>query len=176
MADQRGKTIKQIADELGVSKQTVYKRYKGKLHTVVAPYVYTEQGVLYVLEQGETLIKSDFSEDDRSNGAYTGAHTEHSNGAPENQALYAILKEELAAKNAQIEKLQADLEEERKHSREMSDKLAQLADQAQKLHAGTIQQQLPEGSEEAAAGVEIDAAEQDEPSFWGRVKYIFTGK
>ena len=58
----------------------------------------------------------------------------------------------------------------------MSDKLAQLADQAQKLHAGTIQQQLPEGSEEAAAGVEIDAAEQDEPSFWGRVKYIFTGK
>ena len=25
------KTIRQIADEIGVSKQTVYKRYKGKL-------------------------------------------------------------------------------------------------------------------------------------------------
>lgn len=32
------KTIRQIADEIGVSKQTVYKRYKGKLHTVCAPY------------------------------------------------------------------------------------------------------------------------------------------
>mgnify|MGYP002225183355 FL=1 len=31
------KTIRQIADEIGVSKQTVYKRYKGKLHTVCAP-------------------------------------------------------------------------------------------------------------------------------------------
>lgn len=38
------KTIKEIADEIGVSKQAVYKRYKGKLHTVCAPYVHTEQG------------------------------------------------------------------------------------------------------------------------------------
>lgn len=38
------KTIRQIADEIGVSKQTVYKRYKGKLHTVCAPYAHTEQG------------------------------------------------------------------------------------------------------------------------------------
>lgn len=28
------KTIRQIADEIGVSKQAVYKRYKGKLYTV----------------------------------------------------------------------------------------------------------------------------------------------
>lgn len=54
------KTIRQIADEIGVSKQTVYKRYKGKLHTVCAPYAHTEQGVLYIEEQGETLIKQDF--------------------------------------------------------------------------------------------------------------------
>ena len=54
------KTIRQIADELGVSKQAVYKRFKGKLHTVCAPYAHTEQGVLYLDEQGETLIKQDF--------------------------------------------------------------------------------------------------------------------
>lgn len=54
------KTIRQIADEIGVSKQAVYKRYKGKLHTVCAPYAHTEQGVLYIEEQGETLIKQDF--------------------------------------------------------------------------------------------------------------------
>ena len=54
------KTIRQIADEIGVSKQAVYKRYKGKLHTVCAPYTHTEQGVLYLSEQAETLIKQDF--------------------------------------------------------------------------------------------------------------------
>ena len=63
------KTIRQIADEIGVSKQAVYKRYKGKLHTVCAPYAHTEQGVLYLSEQAETLIKQDFLKDDRSNGA-----------------------------------------------------------------------------------------------------------
>ena len=63
------KTIRQIADEIGVSKQAVYKRYKGKLHTVCAPYTHTEQGVLYLSEQAETLIKQDFLKDDRSNGA-----------------------------------------------------------------------------------------------------------
>ena len=54
------KTLRQIADEIGVSKQAVYKRYKGKLHTVCAPYAHTEQGILYLSEQGERLIKQDF--------------------------------------------------------------------------------------------------------------------
>lgn len=63
------KTIRQIADEIGVSKQTVYKRYKGKLYTVCAPYAHTEQGVLYIEEQGETLIKQDFLQKECSIGA-----------------------------------------------------------------------------------------------------------
>ena len=81
------KTIRQIAAEIGVSKQAVYKRYKGKLQTVCAPYAHTEQGAvsythldvykrqeqgaLYLSEQAETLIKQDFLKADRSNGAHT---------------------------------------------------------------------------------------------------------
>ena len=83
------KTIRQIADEIGVSKQTVYKRYKGKLHTVCAPYAHTEQGVLYLSEQAETLIKQDFLKDDRSVGAHTDTHTERSNGAVPEQSQEA---------------------------------------------------------------------------------------
>ena len=90
------KTIRQIADEIGVSKQTVYKRYKGKLHTVCAPYAHTEQGVLYIEEQGETLIKQDFLQKECSVGAHTYAHTERSNGAalehPENVGVIAVLQ------------------------------------------------------------------------------------
>ena len=67
------KTIREIADELGVSKQAVYKRYKGKLYTVCAPYAHTEQGVLYLSEQAEILIKQDFLGNDCSNGAHTYA-------------------------------------------------------------------------------------------------------
>ena len=90
------KTIRQIADEIGVSKQTVYKRYKGKLHTVCAPYAHTEQGVLYIEEQGETLIKQDFLQKECSVGAHTYAHTERSNGEvleqSENVGVIAVLQ------------------------------------------------------------------------------------
>ena len=41
------KTIRQIADEIGVSKQTVYKRYKGKLHTVCSVCAYGAGGFVY---------------------------------------------------------------------------------------------------------------------------------
>lgn len=143
------KTIKQIADEIGVSKQTVYKRYKGKLHTVCAPYAHTEQGVLYLSEQAETLIKQDFLKDDRSNGA----HTERSIGAvPEQsqeagvvavlQATIDMLQGQLAVKDRQIEELNARLAE-------VSSALLaaqQTAATAQALHAGTIKQQLSDGS------------------------------
>ena len=149
------KTIKQIADEIGVSKQTVYKRYKGKLYTVCAPYAHTEQGVLYIEEQGETLIKQDFLQKECSIGAHTYAHTERSNGAvleqPENAGVVAVLQTtidtlqgQLAIKDKQIEALNARLSE-------VSSALVaaqQTAQAAQALHAGTIQQQLTSGEDQ----------------------------
>ena len=72
------KTIKQIADEIGVTKQAVYKRFKGKLNTVCAPYAHTEDGILYLDEPGEQIIKNDFANTYRSNPDML----ERSNGAP----------------------------------------------------------------------------------------------
>ena len=149
------KTIKQIADEIGVSKQTVYKRYKGKLYTVCAPYAHTEQGVLYIEEQGETLINQDFLQKECSIGAHTYAHTERSNGAvleqSENAGVVAVLQTtidtlqgQLAIKDKQIEELNARLAE-------VSSALVaaqQTAQAAQALHAGTIQQQLTSGEDQ----------------------------
>ena len=145
------KTIRQIADEIGVSKQTVYKRYKGKLYTVCAPYAHTEQGVLYIEEQGETLIKQDFLQKECS----IGAHTERSNGAvleqSENAGVVAVLQTtidtlqgQLAIKDKQIEELNARLAE-------VSSALVvaqQTAQAAQALHAGTIRQQLTDGEDD----------------------------
>lgn len=104
------KTIRQIADEIGVSKQAVYKRYKGKLHTVCAPYAHTVQGVLYLSEQAETLIKQDFLQNDCSNGAHTespiGAVSEQLKEADVVSVLQATidtLQEQLEVKDQQIE-------------------------------------------------------------------------
>jgi AcrR family transcriptional regulator len=127
------KTIKQIADELGVSKQAVYKRYKGKLYTVVAPYAHTDEGILCIEEQGENLIKQDFLKDDVSIGAHTERiHDTHTD------ALFDMLKNELEIKNEQIKELNARLAE----TTAALVSAQQAVQAAQALHAGTIRQQI----------------------------------
>ena len=139
------KTIRQIADEIGVSKQAVYKRYKGKLHTVCAPYAHTEQGVLYLSEQAETIIKQDFLKDDRSNGAHADTHTERSLGAvPEQSQEDSVV----AVLQATIDTLQGQLEVKDRQIEKLTEALVaaqKTAAAAQALHAGTIQQQLTAG-------------------------------
>ena len=125
------KTIRQIADEIGVSKQAVYKRYKGKLHTVCAPYTHTEQGVLYLSEQSQEA------------GVVAVL-----------QATIDTLQGQLEVKDRQIEELNARLAE-------VSAALLaaqQTAAAAQALHAGTIQQQLLTG--EAGADQQGQEPEQ----------------
>ena len=159
------KTIRQIADEIGVSKQAVYKRYKGKLHTVCAPYTHTEQGVLYLSEQAETLIKQDFLKDDRSNGA----HTERSIGAVPEQSQEAGV---VAVLQATIDTLQGQLEVKDRQIEELNARLAevsaallaaqQTAAAAQALHAGTIQQQLLTGE----SGADQQGQEPEQKRGW----------
>ncbi len=139
------KTIRQIADEIGVSKQAVYKRYKGKLHTVCAPYAHTEQGVLYLSEQAETLIKQDFLRDGCPNGSHTDTHTERSIGAvPEQSQEDSVV----AVLQATIDTLQGQLEVKDRQIEKLTEALVaaqKTAAAAQALHAGTIQQQLTAG-------------------------------
>ena len=101
------KTILQIAKEIGVSKQAVYKRYKGKLYTQVYPYVHTEAGVTYIDKQGENIIKLDFL--DRT--AYSGVNEQHTERISDIPAdiLISMLKNELEVKNKQIEELTATI-------------------------------------------------------------------
>lgn len=129
------KTIKQIADEIGVSKQTVYKRVKGKLNEQLLQYVHTVDGTVYIEEQGETLIKCDFSDKGVSIGVHTGVHTNtHLDTLVDTlKNDNEILKNELNVKNKQIEELNNRLSE-----------AMGIINNSQLLHGGTIQQQLNE--------------------------------
>ena len=58
-------------------------------YTVCAPYAHTEQGVLYLSEQAETLINQDFLRDGCPNGSHTDTHTARSIGAVPEQSQEA---------------------------------------------------------------------------------------
>lgn len=140
------KTIKEIADEIGVSKQAIFKRIKREpLSTSLQGLMVTVDGRLMVSVDGEKLIKQAFSGGEASttdNQLPSTKSDEKPTEVDGQNAFYEILKMELQAKNEQIAALQAELSKERQHSREQAEKIAVLADQAQKLQLAQMSPQL----------------------------------
>ena len=132
------KTVKQIADELGVSKQAVHQKRKSKeLSTALQPFTSTVDGVVYISVDGENLIKQAFLKNDRKqvdgklsstvDGSFTPSFT-----PPEDREVVFL--------RGQVEKLQAELEKEREHNREKDKQLLEtlnkLAESQAALSAG----------------------------------------
>lgn len=123
-----GKTIRQIADEIGVTKQAVHQKRKSKDYEErLRKFTKTIDGVVYISSEGENIIKSAFSGIDNSKDVYTSCRQESVN---EDGGLYSVLKttievleRQLSVKDKQIDELNARLSEAHK-----------MADQAQKLH------------------------------------------
>lgn len=154
-------TIKQFAEASGRSQQTIYKQ----IGTRLAAYVQEVEGQKYIERKALVEVFQIGIQPEENNSFNFDNNS--------NNPLYAILKAELDAKNKQIEDLQHELAEERKHSRETAEKLAQLADQAQRLHAGTMQQQLPEGNQEEENIIVKEDPTPDEPKPKGFWKTLF---
>lgn len=149
------KTIKQIADEIGVDKQKVYRYIKKNHISEVHQESHQENGVKWYDEVAETLIKQGFSNNSTSNEAHHEVHQNHINEAV-NEALIEMLKKELEIKNKQIQELNARLAE----SNAALVAAQQTAATAQALHAGTMQQQLTTES----------STPKIKKTFWSRLK------
>ncbi len=149
------KTIREIADELGVSKTAVRKKIE---NLGLSDSLQTIGNRILVDERQESLIKS----------AFEKTETENRKQKPvcENQLLsdlVSTLQQQLAAKDKQIESQQEQLT---KLTAALEHTTTSLQ-AAQALHAGTIQQQLTSGAvpqQEAPAApqqpVTVNADEQ----------------
>jgi len=172
------KTIKQIADEVGVSKQSVYKRIKGSLYTDVAPYVHTINGVVYISEQGETIIIKAFSEKNIYKRAHTYAHTkpyaEYIGVHTDNDEI-TFLREQNKTLLEQLTIKDKQLEEERNHGREQADKLSDLAVQLAEL---TRNNQLLLGAEQRrlSSALLIDSENEEQQKKGGILQRLFGKK
>jgi tetrahydromethanopterin S-methyltransferase subunit H len=166
MAELQMKSIKQIADELGLDKQRVY-RYINKHYPDEAHQTFARSGVMYFDEAVETEIIQHFQGMGASKKSHHDVHQKQktaSNDAVTTSfdAVVDVLKSELEVKNEQIRELNARLAE----SNAALVTAQQSAQAAQALHAGTLQNQLTDN---------IDNA--NEPTgFVKRLKFLFSGK
>lgn len=165
-------TVKQLAEELGVSKPTISKAIsdlglQGNLHKI---------GNRFILEETEIqAIKSQITQTPRPpEPQETETATEKQSEKSENEtektlislleSQITILSQQLAVKDGQIA---AQQEQIKTLTESLHDTTAALT-AAQALHAGTIQQQLTE-QQANSEGVSEGEPEQERQGFWQRI-------
>jgi len=153
------KTIKQIADELGVSKTAVRKKLTDEMKTKFAE---TIGNTVFISEQGVELIKSAFS---KPNGNQVSA-----NQSETVSDLVSALKAELNIKNQQISDLSAALVAAQEQAATAQQSL--LA--AQALHGETVRLLIGSTVEETPTN-DIEAensnstTQHEKPRFWSGI-------
>ena len=162
------KTIREIADEIGVSKQAVFKKIKREpLSTSLQGLTSTVDGRLTVSVDGEKLIKQAFPQGKPS--------TNHQpvDGVVDGQVdgpvdgMIAILQATIDTLQGQLEVKDRQIEQQTQTITRLSDALVaaqQTAAAAQALHAGTMHQQLLSG--EAGADQQSQEPEAGQKRSW----------
>jgi DNA polymerase III delta prime subunit len=162
--DTMAKTIKEIADEIGVDKQKVYRFIKQNHINEALHEALRRNGVKYYDEAAEALIKQGLLGDTASSEAHREAHQNRINEAVFD-AVIEMLQKELEIKNEQIRELNERLSE-------CSAALLvaqQTAQAAQALHAGTIQKEIASGE----SGVDKQKSASEKKNRW--FKRLFRG-
>jgi biotin operon repressor len=163
------KTIRQIADEIGVSKTAVNKQ----IANLGLRSALRKNGNQFAIdEHQEALIKQAFSEKSQTeieNQSQTKTQTENH----EVGDLVCVLQATIDTLQGQLEVKDRQIEQQAQTITRLTDALAaaqQTAVAAQALHAGTIQQQLVAGE-----GEELQQERETVPrrSWWKR---LFEGK
>lgn len=139
------KTVRQIAEEIGVSKQAVFKKMKREpLSTGLRGLTATVDGRLMVSVDGETLIKSAFLPIERSTDhqPVDGLVDAPSTGV---DGVISVLQATINTLQGQLEVKDRQIEQQAQTITRLTDALVaaqQTAAAAQALHAGTMKQQL----------------------------------
>lgn len=112
------KTVKNIADEMGVNVQTVYRRLNEIKQGSTDKLTEKVKGITYFTEIGEQLIKDSLAPVEQ---------LINNDKQPESE-LTSFFTE-------QIKSLQEELKTEREHSRALAERLATIIENNQKLDA-----------------------------------------
>lgn len=186
----KGKTIKQIADEIGVSKQAVQKRIsRDPLYTSIQPYIDTVDGTKYIAVVGENLIKSAFLGNERQPVADNQATTMYTASIPvfdtlstPNNDRNEDIEDEFKLTMSLVEKQLALLEKQNdvltKELEIKNDQIESLMQTLQIQTEGVNADRHNELAETLMLSKEkINEYQQREnATLTSRIKYLFTGR
>jgi len=149
------KTISQIAKEIGVTRQAVWHKIRNKkFSSQLKGRTKTIGNTIYIDSTGEQIIKEAFEllmierknnqknandKQETSKDLSTENVKENTEANVNiNQQIIDILHQQITELSQANKELRDELNSQRKYLCEMADKLAELASNAQKLHASNI--------------------------------------
>jgi len=152
------KTIKELADELGVSKQTVQYHFKS---LPTSTYIKNDKGVYLLKEEAIMFLKGKIG-----NSSYTENDKE---STKETDGLYSVLFEQLKEKDNQIESLLSG----QKQLQKLLDQQQVLTLQANKkiaeLELTVNEEEEKKGEKETPEEVKQETNEGKPKSFFSRL-------
>jgi transcriptional regulator with XRE-family HTH domain len=138
------KTIKQIADEIGVSKQAVSQKIKKEpLSSSLRKLTQIKGNTVYISEEGETLIKSTFSQSNRQ----PTVGEKSANKTPNDNQLHDILTATITALKEQLEVKDKQIESLTEINKDLSDVNKSLADSINAEQKNKLAETLIDGNE-----------------------------
>jgi hypothetical protein len=167
------KTVRQLADEIGVTKQAVWQKIKKEpLSTDLQSFTTRAGRTVYINEQGELLVKTAFIQFFNENVVKNDKQVDEKNVNENEQIdnehqrvdeMFLLLQGELERKNKLIESQSRQLENKDKQIGELTAALENTTASlhaAQALHAGTMHKHLGAGAGDLQ---QEDAAELAHP-------------
>ena len=173
-------TIKQLANELGVSKTTISKvvsglGFNGKLHKVGNRYMLSETQISQIKSQISQTLQTDEQEKSQTSQTNEQEKIQISLLEKQNAILQeqlSILNKQLSVKDEQIKLLQEQLIAKDVQIGQITiamESMATALTAAQALHAGTIQKQLTDHSEIADSTSDYQEQPKQKQSFFSRL-------
>lgn len=130
-------TVKEVADKFKISRQAVYNKLDNEFKpylTIINNKKMLKIGILKLLDKN--TLSSELTENMSTYLTESLQVLREQNS--QLQSIIDTLQEQLHVKDIQIEQLQLEISLANNHSREQSDKLAQLAENAQQLQKGQM--------------------------------------
>lgn len=137
MVERMQMTIKQIADELNIDKQKVYRYIKKNHINEVHHEAHQKSSVMYYDEAVLTQIKQEFCKNEPHQEVHHEAHQNHINEAVFDAVLKQseILQNELEVKNEQIAQFQKLLDQQQQLTAQVQQKLSLLEEKNEEPEA-----------------------------------------
>ncbi|MEJ6348952.1 putative DNA-binding transcriptional regulator [Holzapfeliella sp. He02] len=124
------KKIKELSEELGVSRQTI-NRYINKTAGFKEKYVVIKGRTNFVNEDGQKLIKSHFESNEEKK--------ETQSSTDNNDELVDVLKKELHSKNQQLETMQILLDQQQRLTSQLTHNMNKLKEELDYERANRIE-------------------------------------